>query len=86
MVTETAPVKAALDQLRAELGDERVDFGELVVLGANAKAEALRRSRPEAVAARRWLADSVRGADLPVDSAAADAVKRHGLIDPDAAA
>jgi hypothetical protein len=86
MVTETAPVKAALDELRAELGDERVDFGELVVLGANAKAEALRRSRPEAAAARRWLAERVRGADVPVDSAAADAAKRHGLIDPDAAA
>jgi hypothetical protein len=86
MVTETAPVKAALDELRAELGDDRLDFGELVVLGANAKAEALRRSRPDAIEARRWLAERVRRADLPVDPSAADAAKRHGLIDPDAAA
>jgi hypothetical protein len=86
MITETPPVRAALDALRAELGDERVDLGELVVIGAHVKTETVRRSRTDMVAARAWLAERVRAADLPVDPAAADAAKRHGLIAPDAAA
>jgi hypothetical protein len=60
-----------------------MDFAEIVILGARAKTDQLRRARPDAVAARRWLADRVRAGELPVDPAAADAVKRLGL--PDAA-
>jgi hypothetical protein len=86
MVTETPPVKAALDELRQELGQgAKVDFGELVTLGAQAKADALRRAKPEAVAARGWLAERIRAADLPVDVDAADDAKRRGLIVSDAA-
>jgi hypothetical protein len=87
MVTETPPVKAALDELRQELGQgAKVDFGELVTLGAQAKADALRRAKPEALAARGRLAERIRAADLPVDVDAADDAKRRGLIVSDAAA
>ena len=38
-ITGTTPVQAALDELRAKLGeDERNDFAELVTLGAEVKA------------------------------------------------
>lgn len=38
-ITETPPVQAALDELRAKLGEgERIDFAELVTLGAEVKA------------------------------------------------
>ena len=41
-ITETPPVQAALDELRKELGTDRVELGELVVLGAEAKVAELR--------------------------------------------
>jgi hypothetical protein len=40
-VTETEPVQEALDQLRAKLNGERIDFAELVILGARAKTRRL---------------------------------------------
>jgi hypothetical protein len=36
-ITETPPVQAALDELRRALGDDRVEMGELVILGAQEK-------------------------------------------------
>lgn len=36
-ITETPLVQAALDELRKELRDQRLDLGELVVLGAREK-------------------------------------------------
>jgi hypothetical protein len=48
-ITETPPVHEALDQLRAQMREapvwpreDRIDFAELVILGAQAKAERLR--------------------------------------------
>lgn len=78
-ITETPPVKAALDELRGELGDDRVDLGDLVVLGAEEKLMRLRagKTRDELL---EELADEVRRGDLPaMDVAAADEVKRTGL-------
>ncbi len=62
-VTETPPVHRALDELRAEmrenptgLREDRIDFAELVILGAQEKAQRLRRDGEAAREAREWLA------------------------------
>jgi hypothetical protein len=77
-VTETPRVQAALDELRRELGSDRVELGELVVLGAGAKLAAIRADRQGGDALRRRLADRVRSRSLPVDVRAADEVRRTG--------
>ena len=79
-ITETPPVHRALDELRGELGGGRIDFGELVILGARAKARELREEDREAREAReRLIHDVLYGTD-PVDVEAADEVKHLGLI------
>jgi len=77
-ITETEPVQAALDELRRELGSDRVELGELVVLGAGAKLAALRAERHNDSALRRRLADRVRARETLVDRDAADLVRRSG--------
>ena len=84
MITETEPVGKALDELRAELGGERIDFAELVTIGARVKARELRQDGPIARHARRRLAVMIREGSLPVDVAAADEVKRLRLAADDA--
>jgi hypothetical protein len=79
-ITETPPVQAALDELRDELGGERVELGELVILGAREKLAQLRAERESTAERRRRLADAVRRRDLPVDPAAADEVRRAGWV------
>lgn len=82
-ITETPPVEAALNELRSKLGEgERIDFAELVTLGARYKARGLRADSDEDRAARKRLADMIRNRSIPidVDIAAADEVKRLGLI------
>jgi hypothetical protein len=81
-ITETPPVQAALDELREALGDERVEMGELVILGAQEKLARLRGERDETAALRRRLADRVRRRDIPADRAAADQVRRGGWARP----
>lgn len=71
-------MQAALDELRSELGTDRVELGELVVLGAGAKLAAIRAERDEDAALRRRLADRVRSRALPVEADAADRVRRTG--------
>jgi hypothetical protein len=75
---DTPRVRAALDELRGELGESRPDLGELVILGANAKLAQLRADRADVNARRRELADRVRRRELPVDIQAADEVRRSG--------
>jgi hypothetical protein len=77
-ITETPTVQAALDELRAVLGDERVEMGELVILGAQEKLARVRADQEDASALRRALADRVRRRDIPADRAAADEVRRAG--------
>lgn len=77
-ITETPPVEAALNELRRELGAERVELGELVVLGATAKLESIRAERDGDARLRRRLADRVRSRSLPVDAHAAELVRRTG--------
>jgi hypothetical protein len=81
-ITETPPVKEALDQLREKLGEgERIDYAELVTLGARAKARQLPADGQAAAAGAR-LAEMVRTGSFPfeIDIEAADEVKRLGLI------
>ncbi len=86
-ITETPAVRSALDELRAANGEERIDFGELVTLGARAKLARLRDARAEAVAAREWLAAGIVARSLPeVDPDAAVEVKTAGLAAHDAPA
>jgi hypothetical protein len=76
-VTETPPVKQALDELRAEMGSERVPLGELVILGARAKTAELRAQRGDNAQRKRRLADRIRSRERPpFDPGAADEAKR----------
>ncbi len=80
-ITETPPVHAALDELRSELGGRgHIDFGELVILGARAKARELREESAEAREARERLIHDVLYGTEPVNVKAADEVKYLGLI------
>jgi hypothetical protein len=76
-------VQEALDELRARLNGERIDFAELMILGARAKARRLPNGgdSEKARQAREELADWIRnGNPGMVDIAAADEVKRLRLI------
>jgi len=77
-VTETPRVQAALDELRRELGTDRVEMAELVVLGAETKVAALRAERARQDAAVRSLAEMIRSRDVLVDQAAAIEVRATG--------
>ena len=77
-ITETPPVQAALNDLRAALGDDRVEMSELVILGAREKLARIREEREGTAMLRRRLADRVRKRDIPADPAAADEVRRAG--------
>jgi hypothetical protein len=82
-ITETPPVQEALDELRAKLGEgQRIDFAELVELGARAKARRLRADEQATTDALKRLAAMVRTRSFPyeMDVAAADEVKHLGLI------
>ncbi len=67
MITETPPVQEALDELRAKLDGERIDFSELVILGARAKARRLpgRGDAEKARKARKELAELIRSGSGP---------------------
>lgn len=79
-ITETPPVREALDDLRARLAGQRIDFAELVVLGAGVKVRQLPDDVAAAQEAAGRLATMVRSRTIPVDVKAAEEVKHHGLI------
>jgi hypothetical protein len=80
-ITETPPVQEALDRLRARMGTQRLDFAELVMLGAREKERQLLRDDEAAREARERLAARILDRTLPEpDITAADEVKRLGLI------
>jgi hypothetical protein len=78
-ITETPPVRAALDELRERLDGARIDYAELVILGARTKVRQLPDNAMAAREAGRRLAEMVRRGAIPVDVDAADEVKRLGL-------
>jgi hypothetical protein len=73
-------VHYALEELRSMLDGERIDYAELVVLGARAKTRELRADSVASRKAREWLAREVREGTSPVDIKAAEEVKYLGLI------
>jgi hypothetical protein len=74
-------VQAALDELRSKLGEgERIDFAELVTLGAEVKARRLRAQSKTDRAALDRLIEMVRTQSIPVDIEAAEEVKHLKLI------
>jgi len=75
-------VREALDELRGELGHQRVELGELVILGANAKLAQLREERANVTERRKDLADRIRRRSLPLDVEAADEARRSGWARP----
>jgi hypothetical protein len=81
-ITETPPVKAALDELRDQLGDARIELGELVILGAHQKVAQLRAEQDDTESRRRQLAARIRRREVLVDRAAADEVRRSGWARP----
>jgi hypothetical protein len=81
-ITETPPVQEALDELRAKLNGDRIDFAELMILGARAKARRLPEGgdTEEARRARNELAEMILTRSVPVDLRAAEEVKHLGQI------
>ncbi len=80
-ITETPPVHEALDELRAKLNGDRIDFAELVILGARAKARRLPDQSLNARQARHELAEWILAGSGPqMDIAAAEEVKHIGLV------
>lgn len=79
MITETRPVEEALRELRKALGSDRVNFAELVVLGARAKTRELKGDGVAGRRARSRLAENVRSRSIPIQVEAADEVKRLRL-------
>jgi len=73
-------VQEALGALREELNGGRIDFAELVVLGARVKARELREEDREAREARERLIHEILHGTDSVDIAAAEEVKYLGLI------
>jgi hypothetical protein len=74
-------VQEALDELRAKLNGSQVDFAELVILGARAKARWLPDDDAKTREARKELAEWIlTGTGPKMDIAAAEEVKHLGLI------
>lgn len=71
-------MQEALDELRRELGADRVQLAELVILGAQEKLARVRAEEGRAIELRRRLAGRVRSGELPVSPRAADEVRRSG--------
>ncbi|MBS1878460.1 MAG: hypothetical protein JST31_03000 [Actinobacteria bacterium] len=81
-ITETPPVKEALDELRAELGSDKVPMGEIVVLGARDKLRQLRAEREGRLLRRRRLTDRIRAREPLADPLAAAEIRRQGWARP----
>jgi hypothetical protein len=80
MITETARVELALDELRRIQGEEKVDFSDLVVRGARDKIQELRTSPEVARESREEIEEWIRTGNGPkIDLKAAEEVKYLGL-------
>lgn len=80
-ITETAPVQEALDELRRELGEDRLELPELLIRGAREKARELRAQGRSVQDARIRLARSIReGTSVDAEEIRlADEAKQIGL-------
>jgi hypothetical protein len=77
-LTETPPVQEALDELRRELGAQRLEIAELVILGAREKLARLRSEQHRRAELVKRLAQRVRDRRVPGEPAAAEEVRRTG--------
>ncbi|MGH7882707.1 MAG: hypothetical protein ACREN8_07345 [Candidatus Dormibacteraceae bacterium] len=64
--------------MRKELGSDKLQLSELVVLGVEKKLERLREERADVVARREGLANWVLTRSIPVDLDAAAEVRQSG--------
>jgi hypothetical protein len=81
MITETARVEAVLDELRRIQGGRKVDFGDLVIRGAEDKIRELRASPEMARESREEIEEWIRLGNGPkIDLKAAEEVKYLGLV------
>ncbi len=81
-ITETPPVEEALKELRDELNGERVDLGELVILGAREKLAGLRAEEGRNAKLRRELADAILNRELtPIDPEVAAEARRGRVFE-----
>lgn len=79
-ITETPPVQEALDELRRELGEDRVELPDLVIRGARERIRELRLGSRSAQAARNRLAREIRaGAGGEDEARLAEEAKQIGL-------
>jgi len=83
MITETERVNAVLDELRDLQGGEKVDFGDLVIRGAEDKIRELRASPEMARESREEIEEWIRLGNGPkIDLKAAEEVSYLGLEPP----
>lgn len=80
-VTETPRLKKVLDRLRDESGSVRLDWGELVLLGAQEKLRRIRSTQEESDRILEEAAELIRRGGGGGDVEAAAEVKRKGLIE-----
>ena len=81
MITETEPVKAALDELRRLQGGEKVALPALVIRGAEERVRDLKAQGEAERNAREEITGWIRTGKGPaVEVAAADEAKRRGLV------
>lgn len=81
MITETEPVKTALDELRRLQGGEKVEFADLVIRGAKDKVRELEAESEPLRRAAQEVAEWIRTGEGPkVDVEAAEEVKHLGLV------
>lgn len=71
-------MKKVLDELRSECGQVRLDWAELVQLGAREKLRRIKQDRKESQGLRKAAADQIRTKGGAADVEAADEVKRSG--------
>jgi hypothetical protein len=79
-ITETPDVRAALDELRREIGEQRVPLAELVIIGAEEKVRRLQAARAREDQQLAALAERIRRREPIVDPAAAEQVHRMGWL------
>jgi hypothetical protein len=77
-ITETPHVKQALDELRRELGTDKVPLAEVLILGAEEKLKRVRTERERTAAGREQVAEWIRTGQIPGDPEAAEEVRRTG--------
>jgi hypothetical protein len=76
-------VEEALDELRALMGTDRLPLGDILILGAQTRASALRGEQSDKARRLNRLADRIRNREgFDVDLEAAEEVRRTGWARP----